>query len=507
MDVSLAISPLAGAVIGYFTNYVAIKMLFRPYNQINIGPFKLPFTPGLIPKEKKRIATSLGKAVGEKILTNDTIKEYLLEQNIIDYIGKEAENKLADIKNNKYTLNDAGNLIFGENWEGIKESLINNIYFDFTEFLKCDDVKYFLADNVNFKINELLQTKAEDLKTENIIDFIEYVFNVIFKDLIDNGKLQSSAEKTLWKFLISFENDQRLLKEITSFSTVSELKDYISLKIPDVVNYIISLTENPQTEQVLKQHLQRALESLTGPFIGMFINSDDIYCKIITDITEYFNNPENSGEIEKVVSSAVDDFMEKSISDISSLILSQLREKSVNKLVMFLFEEFKNNLSKDGLNGAVKNYITKNSDKTLNEIISSVDENFENKIKDFVFGLIDFILNNISGIVEQENCKKAIDVCLNTEINEFLNKLSINDDYIVSICVSFYKKAASDFAVKFISKLNISNMAEKKINTFEMGYLEEIILSIAKKELSAITYLGGVLGFVIGLLPCVISLI
>ena len=73
MDAYLAVSPLAGAVIGYFTNYVAIKMLFRPYNQVKIGPIKVPFTPGLIPKEKERIAAALGTAVGENILTGDTI--------------------------------------------------------------------------------------------------------------------------------------------------------------------------------------------------------------------------------------------------------------------------------------------------------------------------------------------------------------------------------------------------------------------------------------------------
>ncbi len=44
------ISPIVGAIIGYFTNWVAIKMLFRPYKKLKIGPIPIPFTPGLIPK-------------------------------------------------------------------------------------------------------------------------------------------------------------------------------------------------------------------------------------------------------------------------------------------------------------------------------------------------------------------------------------------------------------------------------------------------------------------------
>ncbi|MDD6065009.1 MAG: DUF445 family protein, partial [Firmicutes bacterium] len=44
--------PAIGAVIGYCTNYVAVKMLFRPLKPIRIGKFTLPFTPGVIPKRK-----------------------------------------------------------------------------------------------------------------------------------------------------------------------------------------------------------------------------------------------------------------------------------------------------------------------------------------------------------------------------------------------------------------------------------------------------------------------
>ena len=57
---SLLFSILMGAVIGYGTNTLAVGMLFRPFKPIYIGKWKLPFTPGLIPKEQARIADSLG---------------------------------------------------------------------------------------------------------------------------------------------------------------------------------------------------------------------------------------------------------------------------------------------------------------------------------------------------------------------------------------------------------------------------------------------------------------
>ena len=64
-----------GAVIGGMTNFLAIKMLFRPYNPIYIGKWKLPFTPGLIPKRQDEIADQLGKLVVNHLITPESIQE------------------------------------------------------------------------------------------------------------------------------------------------------------------------------------------------------------------------------------------------------------------------------------------------------------------------------------------------------------------------------------------------------------------------------------------------
>ena len=49
MNYQFIINPLIGAGIGYVTNWIAIKMMFRPTKAIKIGKFTLPFTPGIIP--------------------------------------------------------------------------------------------------------------------------------------------------------------------------------------------------------------------------------------------------------------------------------------------------------------------------------------------------------------------------------------------------------------------------------------------------------------------------
>lgn len=63
------VPPIAGSIIGYFTNDLAIKMLFRPYRPIYIGKRRLPFTPGVIPRNQERLAQRIADTIMGSLLT------------------------------------------------------------------------------------------------------------------------------------------------------------------------------------------------------------------------------------------------------------------------------------------------------------------------------------------------------------------------------------------------------------------------------------------------------
>ncbi len=66
-----------GAVIGWFTNALAIKMLFRPYREIRLLGLRVPFTPGILPREKSRLAASIGDSVASDLITPGVLRERL----------------------------------------------------------------------------------------------------------------------------------------------------------------------------------------------------------------------------------------------------------------------------------------------------------------------------------------------------------------------------------------------------------------------------------------------
>ena len=75
-DLSILVAPpVVGGIIGYFTNDIAIKMLFRPYRPIYIKGKQLPFTPGLIPRNQERLAKRIADTIMGSLLTPSALEK------------------------------------------------------------------------------------------------------------------------------------------------------------------------------------------------------------------------------------------------------------------------------------------------------------------------------------------------------------------------------------------------------------------------------------------------
>ena len=66
--------PILGGLIGYYTNDIAIKMLFRPYKVLYIFGRKVPFTPGLIPSNQERLGQNIANAIMKSLLTPEEMQ-------------------------------------------------------------------------------------------------------------------------------------------------------------------------------------------------------------------------------------------------------------------------------------------------------------------------------------------------------------------------------------------------------------------------------------------------
>lgn len=106
MQIGIIIAPILGGIIGYITNDIAIKMLFRPRKAIYIGKFRLPFTPGLIPQQKNRVARSIGNVISTQLLDAETIKNTVVSENIVNTIYQKLEDAAKQFENDTRTVKE-----------------------------------------------------------------------------------------------------------------------------------------------------------------------------------------------------------------------------------------------------------------------------------------------------------------------------------------------------------------------------------------------------------------
>ncbi|AFS69803.1 DUF445 domain-containing protein [Exiguobacterium antarcticum] len=85
---------LIGALIGAVTNHLAIRMLFRPLEAKYIGKYRIPFTPGLIPKRRDELAANLGRTVVKHLLTPEGISKRLQQPVVYEAITRMIQQEL-----------------------------------------------------------------------------------------------------------------------------------------------------------------------------------------------------------------------------------------------------------------------------------------------------------------------------------------------------------------------------------------------------------------------------
>lgn len=88
------LGPIVGCIIGAFTNFIAIKMLFRPLKPVKIGRFTLPFTPGIIPKHQEALAKSLSETVYKNLFSTNDIEDIFMSDGMIETFTNEIYNSL-----------------------------------------------------------------------------------------------------------------------------------------------------------------------------------------------------------------------------------------------------------------------------------------------------------------------------------------------------------------------------------------------------------------------------
>ncbi len=244
----------------------------------------------------------------------------------------------------------------------------------------------------------------------------------------------------------SYENDSRTVKECLKEEEIEEIKTGVKNYLPKVLQKITVFCESEDTkfDIEIKTLLSNLIENNFGKFVGAFINIDNVYSSLKEQAKEYIQN--NPQKVEEKVFEKLENIMEKEVKDVTYVIPFEFIADRVL------------NMAKD------KSLIQVISDKVVTKILTTPLKEIGNKFESI-----------------KPNIEKNVESILKSLIEKGSNLI--------------------------LKDLKINELVENKINEFPLKQIEDIVVGVSKKELKSITIVGGVLGFVIGLLPLLGKLI
>lgn len=273
MDLSYIIAPLLGGVIGYITNDIAIRMLFRPHTAKYVFGIHIPFTPGIIPKEKGRIAEAVGGVISENLMNKEVLEKYLLSEDMIEKVRSAVEEFIAtQQRNNETVVQFLGHYLSKEEIDTIAQNINRSItkqtYEKLADSSVGEKVAHIAIDHVAQKLTidgaqELLTGIGGALGGLGGMAAGLFGGNIVARFL---GMLREPAEHFLAKNINTMlrDNGEEIVSnmiggEVDAFfnKPVSKLLEGHEEQLAQAVNTIESIYRS-----IITEHLPKILQSI-----------------------------------------------------------------------------------------------------------------------------------------------------------------------------------------------------------------------------------------------------
>ena len=245
------VGPLVGAVIGYITNDIAIRMLFRPHQPKYIMGVHIPFTPGIIPKEKSRIATSIGKAVSENLMNREVLEKSLLSDDMLAKMGAAIDEFVATQSQNDETIEQfARHYLSDEDIDAMRNDVTDGIVKMITGKLQDsrlgDSIAHMATEHALEKTrNSLVGRLGADLLMQPLAQPIERLMAKHINEILQNNSQQMIQN------LVTEESDH--LMEMTMSQVITSHNEQLEQVKSGIFNaYRVIITE----------HLPRILQDI-----------------------------------------------------------------------------------------------------------------------------------------------------------------------------------------------------------------------------------------------------
>ncbi|MDX8045697.1 DUF445 family protein [Gracilibacillus sp. S3-1-1] len=351
--ITILIMVVIGGFIGGLTNSIAIKMLFRPYEAKYIGKWKVPFTPGVIPKRRDQLAKQLGELVVKHLVTAESIKLKLQEQPLHQQVQAKLEKEWDHFLTQSVTVNQlASKFQLSIPVDDVKGKIA---------YIVMEQMEQFWQINQDKPLKEWLEQAVSEEELENV----SLLLRDKGIDLLNDVETQQKIEAVIKQYaeskgffgnmILSMFSSDELAGKISNLVTTylqsedgsrwiyrSVQKEWENIKEQNI-SVIRPLWEKEETKQLISQMitenipveewLEKPLQEIVHPF------SHQIKEKIFPVVVEQLFNKLDESVPNMLEQLAVDKMVEQQVASfptarLEEIILSISRKEF--KLITYL---------------------------------------------------------------------------------------------------------------------------------------------------------------------------
>jgi uncharacterized membrane protein YheB (UPF0754 family) len=255
----------------------------------------------------------------------------------------------------------------------------------------------------------------------------------------------------------------------------------------------------------IKHALSDMISSNLNSMLAMFLNPDTIYSKLLPAIEDYLDKEDTHREIALLINELIDKGLENRLSDVFYNLSEEAKKRNAKNISDAIVDKVIDDKLIESLILDLEEKL-KDSD-TIEAALKKLNIDLEEFIKNFI---IDKISSTMNSEEIEEKVKLYMDSIVEDTMNMPLCDIFKGSENNISKVVSEVAEEVFDTfmktrAIELLEAFDISKIVEDKINVFDVSFTEKLILTITSKELEAITWLGALLGFIMGLVSAILA--
>jgi uncharacterized membrane protein YheB (UPF0754 family) len=510
--------PLLGALIGYVTNYIAIRMLFRPLRPWRLFGVRLPLTPGIIPAKRGELAQRMGEMVGSHLLTAEDVRKTLekpvfhreLKGAVNDKLSTFLDRKLGPLDT---LVPDGYRRRFREMVTTVRTKVVRTV----TDYLASSEFELQLRRFIQEKGDTLLARDLDSFLTPAHYQGLYNHLDTRVTTVLQAPQTARAVERFVDERLERLLQSDRSLRELIPGDLVEVLLQQLEREVPPLLERFGGLLYDPDFRQRLvkrsRQGIDAFLDSLGGlaGLLTGFINLDKIYGRIPEfldkageEISHWLREEQTQQQVASMLRERLESLLDKPV----SRFLEKAPYEKVAGVRRYLSERsvaaVQNRRTTELLLGVVDKGLQRIKDRSFRSLL---DENLpEQSVARMQTELGDRLLN----LARSAEAAAAIDAVVKDRLEELifqqpLGRLAerLPADVLEELEESLYRQVGEVLQKEvppLIETLNVARMVEDKVNQLNLLQVEELLMGVMQEQFKYINLFGAILGFLIGLI-------